>query len=590
MLKSNTIQIKMWREKITQIISEETDTSTQEFKVEIPENSNFGDYSSNIAMQVASSAGKVKKNPREVAEEIVVKLKKNKELQKFIEKIEVANPGFINFWLSKDILLNNMIQIVSETGDYQKRNIESGKTVVIDYSSPNIAKSFSIGHLRSTIIGQALINIYQNLGYKTIGDNHLGDWGTQFGKLLYMIDMKKLGKKNLNIEKLEEVYIQFHEEASDPKKTKEMEDEARKWFKKLEDGDNQARELWKLCVDVSMEEFERIYKVLGVTFDYQYGESFYESEMKLLENDNNVQKHLTLGEDGKSKIINLEKEGIPTPLMFKKSDGGTTYATRDLACLRFRSRKWDPDMVIYEVGAEQTLHFQQVFAAARILGLVSNKVILHHTKHGLYLSPDGKKFRTRKGGVVKLEDILEDAIKRAREIIEKSETSRGIKGGEIKEVSEMVGIGAVKYFDLMHSVTSDIVFDWEKIMNLEGNSGPYLQYTFARIQSVLQKAKTKIKKPTINEKDVKKINPEELMLLRTLAQFSGVIFDAAKNYSPNILCGYLFNLAQKFNNFYNQHKIIGNDNEKFRIILSGAVGQTIKKSLTMLGIKTPARM
>src|SRR4030042_538995 len=426
--KSNTIQVKMLRKKIDKIISEETGISTNDFKVEIPENSDFGDYSSNIAMQIASKV-KEKKNPREIAEDIVKKLNKNTELVKFVEKIVIADPGFINFWLSKDTLLNNLIQIVNKSDNYGKGDFGKGKKVIIDCSSPNIAKSFSIGHLRSTIIGQALYNVYKYLGYKTIADNHLGDWGTQFGKLLYMIDNEKLGKKDLDIEKLEELYIKFHELVSDPTKTKAMEDEARKWFKMLEDGDKKARELWKFCVDVSMEEFEEIYKILGVSFDYQYGESFYEEEMKLLEADKNVREHLTVGEDGKSQIIKLEKDGIKTQLMFKKSDGGPTYATRDLACLRFRSRKWVPDIVIYEVGAEQTLHFQQVFAAARKLGLINKKVFLYHTKHGLYLSPDGKKFRTRTGGVVKLEDILEDAIKRAREVIEKSETSRGIKGG-----------------------------------------------------------------------------------------------------------------------------------------------------------------
>ena len=580
--------MKMLRKNIAEIISEETGISTNDFKVEIPENSDFGDYSSNIAMQIASKV-KEKKNPREIAEDIVKKLNKNTELVKFVEKIVIADPGFINFWLSKDTLLNNLIQIVNKSDNYGKGDFGKGKKVIIDCSSPNIAKSFSIGHLRSTIIGQALNNVYKYLGYKTIADNHLGDWGTQFGKLLYMIDNEKLGKKDLDIEKLEELYIKFHELASDPTKTKVMEDEARKWFKMLEDGDKKARELWKFCVDVSMEEFEEIYKILGVSFDYQYGESFYEEEMKLLEADKNVREHLTVGEDGKSQIIKLEKEGIKTPLMFKKSDGGTTYATRDLACLRFRSRKWEPDIVIYEVGAEQTLHFQQVFAAARKLGLINKKVFLYHTKHGLYLSPDGKKFRTRKGGVVKLEDILEDAINRARKIIEKSETSRGIKVDEVKNVAEMVGIGAVKYFDLMHSVASDIVFDWEKVMNLEGNSGPYLQYTFARTQSVLHKAKTN-KKLTISKKDDVEINAEELILLRSLARFSGAMADAAKNYSPNIICNYLFDLAQKFNNFYSQHKIIGSENQEFRITLTTAVGQIIKNGLTILGIKTPERM
>src|SRR4030042_1123181 len=313
------------------------------FKLEATENPDFGDYSSNVALQSGS--------PKEKAEEIVGKLKINKDLDKFVEQVEVAGPGFINLWLKKEVLVDNLRQIGTERGRYGTTDLGKGKTVIIDYSSPNIAKPFGIGHLRSTIIGQALYNLYAAIGYTVIGDNHLGDWGTQFGKLLYMIKLKNI--TDFDIAKLEELYVEFHKlaEADDA-----LEEKAGEWFKKSEEGDGEAKSIWQKCVEASMEEFDRVYKLLGVKIDFAFGESYYESEMKQIMEDPIFKKHLSKGDDG-ALIINLAKEGIKVPLMFLKSDGATTYATRDLATIKFRVRKWDPDIMIYEVGAEQSLHF-----------------------------------------------------------------------------------------------------------------------------------------------------------------------------------------------------------------------------------------
>lgn len=535
--------------------------------VDYSDNPQFGDLSSNVAMVIAKERGK---KPKEVAEEIISKIDKE-----YFAKIEMAGPGFVNLWLKNDILLDNLLSIVREKEKYGSSNFGNGKTVIVDYSSPNIAKPFGIGHLRSTVIGQALYNLYKSLGYKVIGDNHLGDWGTQFGKLLYMIN--EVDSSDYSIENLEKLYVEFHKRAeNDPM----LEEKAREWFKKLEDGDEKARTIWKQCINTSLNEFERIYKLLGVKIDNAYGESFYEEEMKKLIADKNVQDQLQDGEDGKSKVVNLEEFGIKTPLMFLKSDGATTYATRDLATIKFRTDKWNPDIIIYEVGAEQSLHFNQVFAAAKKLGLLKENVILHHTKHGLYLAPDGKKFSTRKGKTVKLEEILNEAIDRARKL-----------GNEEDKTSEVVGIGAIKYFDLMHSVQSDVVFDWEKILNLEGNSGPYLQYTYARTQSVLEKSgKEDLKLEDATKLEVKNINNEERLILSKLSQFEDIITDAAKSYSPNLICNYLFDLSSKFNTFYNMHKIIGGDNEEFRLVLTRGVGQVVKNGLNLLGIESPKRM
>jgi arginyl-tRNA synthetase len=528
--------------------------------LEATENPDFGDYTTNAAMTF--------ENPRKKAEEMVNKFKTDAGLAKFVDKIDVAGPGFINFHLKKDVLIDNLIGIEQEKEKYGLSDTGKGKTMIIDYSSPNTAKPFGIGHLRSTIIGQALYNLYKALGYTVVGDNHLGDWGTQFGKLLYMIELKKITA--FDIAKLEELYVEFHKLVE---KDPGLEERARQWFKKLEDGNAEARSIWQKCVDVSMKEFDKVYELLGVKIDFAFGESYYEGEMKQMIDDPAVRRRLVKGEDG-AMIVDLSGEGITTPLMFLKSDGATTYATRDLATIKFRERKWDPDIIIYEVGAEQSLHFKQVFAAAKLLGLVKDKVTLVHTGHGLYLASDGKKFSTRAGKTIKLEEVLDEAIKRAKKL-----------GNSGEKVAKEVGIGAIKYFDLMHSVQSNVIFEWDKIMNMEGNSGPYLQYTVARTNSVLAKAKVKSEKLNVTD-----VNPEEETVLRSLIKFPETIETSANLYSPNLLCSYLYDLAQKYNGFYNKHKIIGSEEEDLRLALTSAVGQVLKNGLKLLGIETPKRM
>lgn len=576
----------MIKDTILDALSKSTGIKKEEILLEFPENEAFGDFTSNVAIKL----------PRQVHLELVKKLEGNKELSKVIDKIEVAGPGFINFWLKKEVLLQNIVEIEKEKEKYGESEVGKGRTVVIDYSSPNIAKPFGIGHLRSTIIGQALYNLYKALGYKVIGDNHLGDWGTQFGTLLYQITSQHLTVDKLTNEKLEELYVDFHKKAED---NPELEDEARKWFKKLEEGNTEAKAIWQKCVDVSLKEFDRVYKMLGVKIDYALGESFYEAEMRQVQKEKTVRDRLTRGENN-AWVIDLSKAGIKIPLMFLKSDGATTYATRDLATIKYRMRKWKPDIIIYEVGAEQTLHFQQVFAAARLLGFTDSTTQLVHTAHGLYLAPDGKKFSTRKGKTIKLEEVLNEAIERAKKL-----------GNDTQEVAKEVGIGAIKYFDLMHSVSSNVVFDWEKMMNLEGNSGPYLQYTVARTNSVLSKADLKglfqgrglSRKGESFKGVIKSLSKEETIVLRDLIKFSEIVENAAKTYSPNLLANYLFDLAQKYNGFYNKHWILQKLNmsknsvdyikpetQEFRLSLTFATNQVLKNGLKLLGIETPERM
>jgi len=338
-----------------------------------------------------------------------------------------------------------------------------------------------------------------------------------------------------------------------------MEKGARNWFLRLEKGDPVAKELWQKCVDASMAEFDRIYDLLGVKIDNAYGESFYAARWVVV-----------IGEAKKKQVAKIsqgawviEVPGIKTPLMLVKSDGATTYATRDLATLKFRQEMWNPDLIIYEVGAEQGMHFEQVFGAARRLGYVSEHTKLVHTKHGLYLDTDGKKFATREGKTIKLEEVLDEAIARAKKL-----------GRADEETAKAVGVGAIKYFDLSHNVQSDIVFDWEKVMALEGNSGPYLQYTFARTQSVLNKSQIPNLKIQTNSNI--QINDQERTILRYFYRFGEVVEEAAERFAPNLLCNFLFELAQRYNSFYNKHSILqaeSGSSRELRLLITKAVGR-----------------
>jgi arginyl-tRNA synthetase len=548
-----------------------------EFQVEHPEKKEFGDYSTNLAFLIAK---KLKKKPSEIANQIA----KSVEKEKIFEKVEVKDPGFINFFLSFDFLFEELKKILKEKENYGKSKIGKGKIVVIDYSSPNIAKPFGIGHLRSTIIGQALYNIYKFLGYKVIGDNHLGDWGTQFGKLIFAI--KNWGEKKVedySIEELEELYVKFHKEAE---KNPQLEEEGRKWFKKLEEGDREARRIWKALVKISLKEFERIYKLLGVKFDFALGESFYEPMTKDVIEE--LKEKKIAKESKGALIIEFPKNEFP-PVIVQKSDGTTTYFARDLATIKYRLKRWNPDLIIYEVGAEQKLHFQQLFKTVEILGW-AKKTKFVHVAHGLYRTKTGK-FSTRRGETVHLEDVLKEAIERAKEIIEKSETSRGLTEREKERVSKIVGIGAVKYNDLSQHPSKDIIFDWEKVLNLKGNSAPYLQYTFVRCQSVLRKAK-RLQIENFKLK-IEKLKKEEIDILREIYKFPEVVQEAAEKFSPNLICNFVFDLAKSYNLFYDLYPILKSEDEKiknFRLILTKSVAQIIKNSLYLLGISVPQRM
>jgi len=520
-----------------------------EIIIETPQNREFGDYSTSIAMRIAKIT---KINPHKVAGILVDYLRGDFD-------VEPLPPGFINFRIEKDELFDNLKEILKKKSKYGSK--KDKRTMVIDYSAPNIAKPFGIGHLRSTIIGQAIYNIYAFLGWKCIGDNHLGDWGTQFGKLI--VAVKKWNDKDINelsIEDLEKLYVKFHSEAE---MDKSLVEDARQWFKKLEAKDEEATNIWKACINISIKEFDKVYKLLGVKIDETLGESFYEDKMQEVIED---AKDLAKESQG-AQVIDVD--GIDIPLMLLKSDGATTYETRDLATIKHRNKTWNPDLIIYEVGADQILHFRKIFKVAEMLGYKGDTQY-KHIAHGLIRWKD-RKFSTRKGDTIKLKDVLDEAINRAKEI------------SDDDAIAEMIGIGAVKYNDLSRQPERDIVFDLDQMVTLTGNSGPYIQYTGVRCKSILKKNnKLKVKK--------QELNAEEEMLLRDLSRFPEIVQLAADKFSPNVVCNYVFELCQNFNTFYEKHSILTGDKIEIRLAITKGVEQIINNSLTLMGIGIPEQM
>lgn len=543
--------------------------------------------------------------------------------QDLAEKIDISGTifskvkvqgGFLNFdfdWVKFSELVFADFKNLGEK--YGSAEIGKGKTIVIDYSAPNIAKPFSVGHLRSTIIGQAIYNLYKFLGYNVIGDNHIGDWGTQFGKL--MCAFSRWGDKKIidadPIKELLKLYVQFEKETKgeedkkpDPKISRELMDNAYSWFRKLEAGDAKAKELWKWFAEISLKEFERIYKLLGVSFDKTLGESFYNDkliaviketfdkglakwdempsqEVEAAEEIPGQSKDVVAKEKLKAAIIPLDAYGIKTPLLIQTSDGRSLYATRDLATAKYRIATWNPEVIVYVVGGEQQLYFLQWFKA---LELMDYKTPCVHVWFGLVRLPEGK-MSTRKGRVIFLEEVLNEAIEKVREKL----IDRNFSKEDEEIIAKIVGVGAVKYADLSQNRTRDIVFDWEKMLNMQGDSGPYLQYQYVRIQSILKKAGkidfSKIDFGLLQQK-------EEFTLIATLAEFPEVIKAAAKEYYPHILANSLFDLSQKYSSFYKTCTVIQENKEleATRLWLCQSTAQVLKTGLFLLGIECPEKM
>ncbi len=547
-----------------------------EVLVERPGDMERGDFSCNIVMVLARKTGE---NPRELAEKLVEKLKKDKELALVVdlEKIEVAGPGFINFWV-RDEYLSLAMGLAKNDEYWGQSEFMKGKKVLVEYSSPNVAKRFSVGHLRSTIVGQAIYNLYKASGAKMTNDNHLGDWGTQFGMIVAGVEEEKLDLESLTIESLEELYVRFNKRIED---NLELRNIAKEAFARLEKGDENARAIWKKTIEVSMAEFEKIYEKLGVKFENTYGESAYEKMMpEIIEEAK--KKGIAVEGEGGAWIVKFEENGkeYMSPAMLVKGDGTTTYFTRDLATIKLRltEEKLNVDLYVYEVGGEQRLHLRQVFEVVRKLWPTETEgKRFVHVPHGLLTLPEGK-MSTRKGNTIKLEELLDKA---QDEALDRSE------GKYTKKEAELMGINAVKYNELRRSPGMDYVFLWEEALSMAGNSAPYINYAYVRAKKIGEKIETeKTQKLKIL------FEGEEKNLARWLMKFAEgeVVEEAAKNFSPQLICAYLFEVAKRFNAFYDQNKVLDDPREKERLVLVSAVAEIIKRGMKLLGIEMVEKM
>ena len=566
-----------FKDIIAKEISKATNISEKELEsyIEKPKDSKNGDY----AFPCFRLAKELKKAPPVIASEIKEKMILDENI---IDKVEVIG-GYLNFYINKKLLAKEIIEAVDKNEEFGKSEIGKGKNIVIDYSAPNIAKPFHIGHLRSTVIGAALYNIYKKLGYNVIGINHLGDYGTQFGKL---IEGYKLWGKEYNLDKdpigeLTKIYIRINELC---KKDEKVLEQCRYNFKLLEDKDEYCTKIWEKFKDLSLKEFKKVYDLLGSEFDSWNGEAFYSDKMpEVIEI---LQKTGKLQESQGAEVVNLEDKGIDTPCIIKKSNGSTTYATRDLAAILYRARTYDFDKALYVVSYEQTLHFKQVFEVAKLLGLDKKYTDgLEHVAFGMVLLPSGR-MSTREGNMIKLEDLLNEAIQRAKQIIEQKNPELESKD----EVAKKVGIGAVIFNDLANSRIKDEIFDWDTALNFQGETGPYIQYTYVRTNSVLQKAGYLPKTDDINVDYL--IDEYSQNILKLIYDFEETLKQVTNKEEPSILSRYLIDLAKAYSNFYNENKIIVEDKniQNARLYLTYIVGKVLKTGANLLGMEMPNKM
>ena len=564
-----------YKKFISEKIKEVTNIETIENFIEIPANKEMGDYS----LPCFKLAKELKKSPQMIANDIKEQLDVDGGI---IQKIEEKN-GYLNFFINPKSLIKTVLEEISEKKEeFGESEIGEGKTIVIDYSAPNIAKPFHIGHLRSTVIGGSLYKIYEALGYKVIGINHLGDYGTQFGKL---IEGYKRWGQEYNIEEdpineLTKIYVRINDLCKEDNAVLE---ECRNNFKKLEDGDAYCTNLWTKFRELSLKEFQRIYDLLDVHFDSLNGEAFYSDKMQEIVD--LLQKSGKLEESEGAKVIKLDEKQMP-PCLIIKSNGSTTYATRDLAAILYRARTYNFDKALYVTSYEQILHFKQVFEVAKLLGLnekYTNNLI--HVPFGMVQLSTGK-MSTREGNIIKLEDLLNEAISRASQIIEEKNPELQDK----EQIAKKVGIGAVIFNDLYNSRIKDEIFDWDTMLNFNGETGPYLQYTYVRTNSILERAKYI---PTVNTINFNLLSDEtSINLIKAIYEFSNIIKLAASKNEPYIIARYLIDVAQLFSTFYNENKIIDENTEvkEARVYLTYCTNVVLKKGASLLGIKMPERM
>lgn len=537
-------------------------------------NDSFGDYQCNAAMSLSKL---LKKSPRDIASIFLDEV----SLPDFVERAEIAGPGFINLFLKNEAISNQLEQIEQDPclGIEQSG---SGKTVIIDYSSPNVAKPMHIGHIRSTVIGNALDRLYRSLGYRVIADNHLGDWGTQFGLMLvgYNAFVDEAALERAPVDELERIYVaSYNRSKEDP----EWREKAKAELVKLQQGDEECRALWERFIELSLEEFNTIYTRLGVSFDLYRGESFYNNRLPGMINQ--LEQAGLAKESEGALIVDLEEDKLPICIV-KKSDGGYNYATTDLATVQARQEEFDPERIIYVTDERQQLHFRQFFTISKKLALKANLV---HVWFGLMRLPDAT-FSTREGNVIKLSALLDEAESRAFTMVK--EHNPDIPEAEQRDLAKAIGIGAVKYMDLSQNPQSLVTFTWEKALNMQGNSAPYLQYAYARIASVVDKYQETYGDKLIDDTPFLLHESIERRIAIKLSRFGVAVHEAAKNYKPNILADYLYELSQLYSSFYQNVPFLKADEgvRESRIRLCRLTASILKSGLQLLGIETRERI
>ncbi len=543
--------------------------------LEVPPEPEYGD----LAFPCFTLAKKMKKSPPAIAKELGDKLSGQKG--RLWEKAEPRGP-YLNFYIApKNYSFEVLKKVWEEEEQFGHTNIGNGQNVTIDYSSPNIAKPFGVGHIRSTVIGHSLYLIYRALGYSSIGINHLGDWGTQFGKLI--VAFKHWGEegklKEDPVDYLYRLYVQFHQEVEE---NPDLDDEARSWFKRLESGDQEAVSYWEHFRKLSLEAYASIYSRLGIEFEYYHGESHYNQMLDRVIN--LVQEQGIAKESEGALIVDLEQYDLP-PVMLRKKDGATLYITRDLAAAIYRKETFDFARSLYVVGAEQTLHFQQLFKVLELLGFewASNCV---HVPFGMIRFKEGR-MSTRAGKIILLEEVLDRAVEMAREIIEEKNPDLENKDS----AAEAVGLGAVRFGDLSNDRVKNIEFDWEKVLDFSGETAAYIQYAHARICSIIRKAGSDL--PAWDDNAASLLEKEEeITLVKTLAQLPEKIFDSAESYKPSILARYLIDVAREFNRFYHNCPVLSSEPgvQQARLLLINATRQVLANGLGLLGIVAPEEM
>ena len=562
------------RNKIIDLITDsikELDRETVSRILEIPPQEDMGDF----AFPCFQLAKIFRKAPTIIAQEVAEKIKKTD----FVSKTAAMGP-YVNFFIDRTMFVSEMLKQVS-VDNYGSSEIGCGKTICIDYSSPNVAKNFHVGHLRTTLIGNSIYRIYKKLGYRVERINHLGDWGTQFGKLI--VAYKKWGSKEAveqnGISELMKIYVKFHEEAE---KDDTLNDEARAWFVKMEQGDEEALSIWEWFKDISLIEYKRIYELLDIDFDSYAGESFYRDKTSAVVDE--LKKKGMLKESEGAFIVDLEKYDM-TPCLIMKKDGSSIYATRDLAAIFYRKKTYDFEKCIYVTGMEQKLHFAQVFKVVELMGYEWAKTDLIHVPYGL-VSLEGGKLSTRSGNIIYAEDILRESVSKIKEVINDKNPDLQDK----EEVAKMVGIGAIIFNDLYNQRIKDVTFSWDKIHSFDGETGPYVQYTYARAASVLRKTGIT---DVPEEIDSSLLTDEaSVSLLKELIRFPEVVETAAERLEPSVVARFVMSVAQAFNHFYHENQCNVEDEKlkRARVKLVIIAKEAIKDGLDLLGMKCPEQM